>query len=73
MDDKTNEKIEKVLAILCKDTTLREALTVTFSVTGAICETVLDQVVNKEDARRAILDSCDMLYNHTECYEPKPK
>ena len=72
MDAKTNEKINKVLAILSEDTTLREALTVTFSVTGAICETVLDQVVHKEDARRAILDYCDMLYNHTEGYEPKP-
>ena len=72
MDEKTNEKINKVLAILCEDTTLREALTISFSCCGAICESILDQVVHKEDARRAILDYCDMLYNHTEGYEPKP-
>ena len=73
MDAKTNEKIDKVLAILCEDTSLREALIVTFACAAAVCETVLDQVQHKEEARTAIIEYADMLVNHLVFYEPKPK
>ena len=73
IDDKTNEKIDKVLAILSEDTTLREALIVTFACAAAVCETVLDQVEHKEQTRTAIIEYADMLVHHLVFYEPKPK
>ena len=72
MDEKTNEKIDKVLAILCEDTTLRDALIIAFACCGAVCETVLDQVTYKPEARRAILNYCDMLRRRLQDYEPQP-
>ena len=68
IDDKTNEKIDKVLAILSDDTTLRDALIIGFSCCGAICELVLDQVTYKAEARRAILNYCDMLRRRLQDY-----
>lgn len=73
MDAKTNEKIDKVLAVICEDTTLREALTITFAVCAAVAETVLDQVEHTEDARSAILEYADLLRSHIAEYQPKPK
>ena len=68
MDDKTNEKIDKVLAILSDDTTLRDALIIGFACCGAICELVLDQVTYKPEARRAILNYCDLLRRRLQDY-----
>ena len=68
MDAKTNEKINKVLAILSEDTTLRDALIVAFACCGAICELVLDQVTYKSAARRAILNYCDLLRSRLQDY-----
>jgi hypothetical protein len=73
MDAKTNEKIDKMLAVVCEDTTFREALTITFSVCAAVAETVLDHVVHTEEVRTAILEYSDMLRDHIDGYEPKPK
>ena len=74
MDAKTNEKIDKMLAVVCEDgTSLREALTITFAVCAAVAETALDQVVHTEEARTSILEYCDMLRDHIDGYEPKPK
>ena len=68
IDDKTNERIDKVLAILSDDTTLREALIVSFACCGAVCEMVLDQVTYTAEARRAILNYCDMLRRRLQDY-----
>lgn len=68
MDAKTNEKINKVLAILSEDTTLREALIVAFACCGAVSEMVLDQVTYKDAARRAILNYCDLLRSRLQDY-----
>ena len=68
IDDKTNEKIEKVLAILSEDTTLRDALVIAFACCGATCEMVLDQVTYTAEARRAILNYCDMLRRRLQDY-----
>ena len=68
MDEKTSEKIDKVLAILSDDTTLRDALIIGFACCGAICELVLDQVTYKAEARRAILNYCDMLRRRLQDY-----
>jgi hypothetical protein len=73
MDAKTNEKIDKMLAVVCEDTTIREALRITFSVCAAVAETVLDQVVHTEEVRTSILEYCDMLRDLIDGYEPKPK
>jgi hypothetical protein len=73
MDAKTNEQIDKVLAVVCENgTSLREALTITFSVCAAVAETVLDQVTFKDKAQRAILDYVNLLHDHVKHYEPKP-